>query len=199
MSENEFLKNDVFYKLIRMMKKNKQIEELDRKRATFPEWDKLNKNFIQDLKYHCIKPHIIDYWINKGVDVNFQNNSLRTPLFYFRDYINEFLQYGADVHILDIQDNNCLMYMMKNYCYVNYKPIVEKGIDLFHRNIKNQSIFNITKEKLETSEYISNLQIQYNKEALIYFEEKARKVLKNLLKEYLYNELCDIIILYFNF
>jgi len=215
MSKNQLLKILQAEKdeLVRKLnEKNKQIEEcnefIEGKRTIFLAWEELHRKFIQDLKYTFGKSNMMEYWINQGIDVNYRDNKWRTPLFYCCHYINELLQYGVDVHILDVDYNNCLIFIMKNYCHVDYKPIVEKGIDLFHKNIENQSVFDVTKKSLQDSEISSALdedgaeifkeQIQYYKEALIYFEEKGRKVLKDLLTEYLYEELVEII-LFFSF
>jgi hypothetical protein len=163
---------------------------------------KLQKKFIQDLKYAACfgKPGVFNYWINQGIDVNYQDSKGRTPLFFCYSFINELLQYGANVHILDVENNNCLMYIMKNCCHVDYKPIVEQGIDLFHKNIKNQSVFdciiNYMKTFDDTEEFI---EIKYFKEAFSYFEKKGKEVLKNLLKKYLFEELIEIILFFVSF
>jgi hypothetical protein len=210
-------KNELHYQILQ---KNEQIQEcidfIKRKSLTCTVLENLHKNFLQYLNNHE-KNENIEYWINQGVNVNYKYENNLTPLFYGGECIPELLKYGADVHMLDVDNNNCLMYIMKHFGGYHYKTIVNQGIDLFHRNIHNQSIFHITKERLKDSVNVYNKKIeyygknykmnnfeeekekiQYYKEALIYFEEKGRKILKDLLTKYLYEELVEII-LFFSF
>jgi ankyrin repeat protein len=107
--------------------------------------------------------------IKKGIDINAQDNELRTPLFVAATYQNEtvvnaLVDAGADINIVDKHGNSALwaalMSSRKNYNLFTY--LLNKGGNpalvnktgtscvSFARNTDNQMLLNTLKNYLET-------------------------------------------------
>jgi len=132
----------------------------------------------------------IEKYLDKGAYINYRNKKGKNVLFVCcKDDVEFLLDENADPRIIDTNGNNCLM---KNISiYQSTSLLLEKGLDLFCRNNRNQSIYTIVIFAKDVNWFDENY--------LPYLLEEGKKVLRNLFHDYLIEELIEIVINYFNF
>lgn len=130
------------------MKENKMLEI--NKDCT----DEFGRNLLQEAISSCRNDIAIDL-INKGIDINHQDNKGLSPLHFCTQYNNItiaelLLQKGVNVNMIDIYGNNPLWYAVFNGDYHLVKLLIKYGADAQNKNNAMRSPLDFAKQIEDT-------------------------------------------------
>lgn len=132
------------FKLVKYLKKNKANLQLNSKYGVPPLFSIISQD-SEDSELNRPIFNIMDYLLDKGVDINAQNKHGETLLHYVvrRDYkkmAKYLISHGANIEIVDKNGNNVLYLSLKCRSYDVAELLIENGavsifMDIFAKNV----------------------------------------------------------------